>query len=240
MRASNQSEVLSLENASLDGEDFSGLRIRVLSVVSSRLRRCRFRNLRLDDASFGGGKAISRFVECSFDGSEINAGGGRARFERCSFRDCEIQDFFGARVSFVDCVFTGTIRKSVFYGNALEPGEDWLNEFRGNDFSGARLDDVAFRGGIDLREQRLPEGAGYLLLGDAAAVVYRVQQRVREWSDLTLRRNALATLKDMEMDLESGQEQLFLQRDLGERGALGEAWAKVWEELQRTSSEAEA
>ncbi|MEV4171184.1 hypothetical protein [Nonomuraea sp. NPDC049709] len=50
-----------------------------------------------------------------------------------------------------------------------------------------------FRGGIDLDRQRLPEGAGHLVLRDAAHVLDRALRDVERWADAEDRDEALAT-----------------------------------------------
>jgi len=125
-----------------------------------------------------------------------------------------IQDFFGVTVEFIDCAFSGRIEKAVFQGSVPEEDRPQFgratNEFRGNDFGDAELVDVAFRGGIDLTEQKLPEGAGYLYLSDAADALGRARRSVVGWRDLDLRRKVLAILKGLEFDVDGGQSQLFL------------------------------
>ena len=56
----------------------------------------------------------------------------------------------------IDCIFSGTLHKVVFYGADPESGRH--NEFRGNDFRETLFDDVGFREGIDLTLQRFPAG----------------------------------------------------------------------------------
>ena len=84
------------------------------------------------------------YEACSFDGSKIDCGApGVARFVGCTFRDVHFVSFFGLSVSMIDCVFSGRLQKVAFYG--ANPESRKRNEFRGNDFRDARLDDVAFR-----------------------------------------------------------------------------------------------
>jgi uncharacterized protein YjbI with pentapeptide repeats len=123
--------------------------------ISSSFKQCSFERLSIRSASFGGGRNESVYEACNFDGSKIECGAaGVARFVGCSFRDTYVFNFFGLSVSMIDCVFSGTLQKVAFYGT--NPENRKRNEFRGNDFSEALLNDVAFREGIDLTLQRFP------------------------------------------------------------------------------------
>jgi hypothetical protein len=86
---------------------------------------------------------------------------------------------------FIDCTFTGRLQTCIFNGTVSEEDRPWVgrerNEFRGNDFSGAELVDVAFRTGIDLDQQRLPTGPDYLYVPDAAAAIERAQRGLADW-----------------------------------------------------------
>ncbi len=99
------------------------------------------------------------------------------------------------------------------------PEEDrpWVgrerNEFRGNDFSGCDLVDVAFRTGIDLSQQKLPTSPEYLYLSAAAAAIERARAAVNGWYDAELREEGLLLLKVEESELARGQQQLLLRSD---------------------------
>lgn len=84
----------------------------------------------------------TEFVECSFDGAFLkDVSPGRSTFRRRSFRDVKIFNFRCHEAEFIDCVFTGRIRHAIF--DATLWNSEGLgrtrNEYRGNDFSGARL-----------------------------------------------------------------------------------------------------
>jgi hypothetical protein len=205
---------LEFVDANLECESFAQLTLREFMSTRSTFRDCRFERMTIKRACFGGGTVASEYVDCVFDGSRINATTpGTARFLRCSFREVHIQDFFGLTCGFVDCVFSGTIEKAVFQSKLLGPHRDRFgrseNDFRGNDFSGAKLGDVAFRGGIDLTSQNLPSGPEFIYLPDAALAVARGWRFAVGMSDLDLRSRTLAFLRSLERDIE-GQEQLFI------------------------------
>ncbi len=146
-----------------EGADWSGQTFENFIPVGCEFRSCSFENAIFKTACFGGGLEDSLYVNCSFDRSTIWAmAAGNARFEACSFRDVEVFQFFAHSIEIIDCVFSGIVKQAYFNGTV--PVEDAgalgrkTNEFRGNDFSGATFVDVAFRTGIDLSQQKLPEG----------------------------------------------------------------------------------
>jgi hypothetical protein len=207
-----------LSREKLRGADFSGRGLEQFSSEGSRLEACQFDKMRIQSASFGAGRAPSEYVECRFDGARIRFGpGGSARFVGCSFRDVDLRDWFCFRVELVDCVFTGRMRHSFFNGTVPEHERAFVgrerNEFRGNDFSGMKLEDVGFRTGIDLTQQRLPSGPEYLYLPDAAAAVQRARAEVVQWDDLDRRREAMVFNNGLEEDVAKGQRQLLLRPD---------------------------
>jgi hypothetical protein len=87
-----------------------------------------------------------------------------------------------------------------------------VNEFRGNDFSGMELVDVAFRTGVDLSLQRLPSGPGYLYVPDADAAVRRAREVVEAWMDAGLRKVASPMLMTLQMEVDGGQRRLLLRK----------------------------
>ena len=227
---------LQFDKQELVGEDFCGLKLGRFTAIQSDFRNCRFEKLKIDQACFGAGTKQSQYLDCSFDGSTLRAiAPGIARFVRCSFRNVRIREFFGLNVEFVECVFTGRIEKAVFQGRLPEShGAEFgrkENEFRGNDFRGAELIDVAFRGGIDLDRQLLPDGPDYLYVPNAPDALEKVKRRVIAWRDLELRRLALAIIKVWEWEVDGGQKQLLLTRG-GVVAAQREAADLLFQELR--------
>ena len=207
-----------LEGANLVGEDYSGRDLMQFCTIGCRLERCRFNRARIRDTQFGSGRAMSEFIECSFDGATMIHGGSLTRFVRCSFRDVDLRDWMCHAVEMVDCVFTGRMTRCIFNGTVPVEQRPLVgrerNEFHGNDFSGVDLVDVAFRSGIDLTQQRLPTGPEYLYLPDAAEVVRKARAEAATWSESDLRERALRLLKMWEeVELRGGQRQLFLRSD---------------------------
>jgi hypothetical protein len=199
-------------------EDFSRRTLAYFGAVGCQFERCRFDGDRIEDASFGAGRKISYYAECSFDGARINSSiGGYARFERCSFRDVDIHELFSFAIEFVDCTFSGRLRKGVFNGTPLDKDVKVVrrrhNEFHGNDFSAMELRDVDFRTGIDLRQQRLPVGSQYVYVPDAEAALRRARAAIKTWSDPEWRRDGLRFVEMYEDDVRKGQRQLFIRPD---------------------------
>ncbi|MEX2247854.1 MAG: hypothetical protein WEC75_14355 [Dehalococcoidia bacterium] len=129
-----------LDHARLRGADFSGRELTYFGAHGSRLEACRFEDTRIESGSFGAGREMSEYVECSFDGARIwFVPGGYARFVRCSLRNAELYDWFCFAVEMVDCIFSGRIVKSVFNGTVPKDDRRAVrrerNEFHGNDFS---------------------------------------------------------------------------------------------------------
>jgi len=155
----------------------------------------------------------SSYVDCCFDGAEIFASNpGNARFQRCTFRNAKIQVFRGLDVEFIDCLFSGVIKKGFFNGTphrdtVAPPISRAQNEFRGNDFSGAKLLDVGFRTGIDLRLQRLPKGDDYIYVEEGKKFVQNLPSL-----ELTEKYGNLfgAIEKILRDKVTQGQQQIFL------------------------------
>lgn len=216
-RKIDPNEFIDLDHVHLDSADFSRRSLSMFGSVGSRLVKCRFDNAQIDDASFGAGREMSEYIECSFDGLRFWHGSGFARFVRCSFKDIDVQNWLCFGTEMIDCVFSGRMKRCIFNGTPMEEQRTFLgrerNEFHGNDFSGADLVDVAFRTGIDLTKQRLPSGPQYLYLPDAPAAFALAKSAAQQWSDPGLRKEALSFLDSESFELKGGQHQLLLRAD---------------------------
>jgi uncharacterized protein YjbI with pentapeptide repeats len=177
---------LFLDHLRLREADYSGRELLSFGAYGCRFERCNFNNLRADSVSFGSGMELTEYIDCTFDGLRFSHSiGNVARFVRCSFRDIKVRKWTCFEAEFIDCTFTGRLQTCIFNGTVSEEDRPWVgrerNEFRGNDFSGAELVDVAFRTGIDLDQQRLPTGPDYLYVPDAAAAIERAQRGLADW-----------------------------------------------------------
>lgn len=210
-----EDDAIYFEHVALRDHNFSGIKHKRWRVVESRFERCRFEGLRVEDFSFGSGRKMSEYVECSFDGSRIKALiPGRVRFIRCSFRNVRLRDWICRDAEFIDCVFSGNLSEinfdaKVWPSDQLQLGRDH-NTYRGNDFSGAKLKGVAFKGGVNLLDQRLPQGEGYLLLEQAEPVIQEALARVLAWPSSEERHIAKTDLEIYLDYIREGQWQLLL------------------------------
>jgi hypothetical protein len=178
----------------------------------------------------------ARFVSCSFDGMTIDGSisAGQALFERCTFRDILMRAWFPSVAEFVDCVFTGRIQGSRFFGTPFGPLANRLsptrkrNRFSGNSFVGASLVDTAFSYGIDLSDQHLPSGEDYILIDDLPGVLDRALRAVSAWGDPERRRLGLVMLGGVKDEVESGQRQVFMNRGVFSRTVPPDVSTEIW------------
>jgi hypothetical protein len=162
------------------------------------------------------GRATSEYVDCSFIGSKIHMGpGGYARFVHCNFEDVLIDNWFCFAVELVECTFSGRLRKAVFNGRVPPEMQDIAgrkeNRFEGNDFSRAKLLDVAFRTGIDLSGQRLPSGSEYTFLSHASSAVRQARISYNALDDPEVKKKVRGFLAAMEQEVANGQMQLLIR-----------------------------
>lgn len=243
-RRSEPSEDLIFDHVREVDADFSGRRLNSLRAIGCRFERCRFDRTRAEAVTFGAGMELTEYVDCSFDGARFKSvAAGFSRFVRCSFRDVDLKGLGDDYLELVDCVFTGKLQSNVFWGAPPQPearqryesnvrflarqgrpeppGYRELalrpsNEFRGNDFSGAGLIGVSFRG-IDLAEQRLPTGEDYLYLPDAEAAINRALEMIGDRPEGPEVEKFLRGTLGRELSF--GQRQLHLrQTDFGSKG----------------------
>jgi hypothetical protein len=110
-------DALGLNHVTEVGADYSGRRLASLSVRGSRFERCRFDRMRAKAVAFSTGYDLTEYLDCTFDGARFpSVIAGFSRFVRCSFRDVDINGLGDDYLELVDCVFTGTLRSTVFRG----------------------------------------------------------------------------------------------------------------------------
>lgn len=112
------------------------------------------------------------YRDCVFDGADLRWVGAQfARFERCSFAKARLDDWRVSGAEFIDCRFSGRLFRVIFSGKPVLverlKGIRARNDFHGNDFRDADLDDCDFRHGIDLDANLWPEDGKYVILRDA-------------------------------------------------------------------------
>jgi uncharacterized protein YjbI with pentapeptide repeats len=218
-----------LDHVTMRGVDFSGLRFLWLLADDCRFIGCDFSRVRVERLPFASGGSL--FRDCRFDGASIGDF-GNVRLERCHFVDTDLEGWFTFAADIVDCRFAGRLTGVVFNGED-DTGRR-KNEFRGNDFREADLEDVAFRFGIDLDQQRLPQGPEYVRLRNLAACIETVR------ADVTDSPEALQML-DLVGEVYIGEEDVFAKRafvvDLADSPEVGERVVDLL--LQASSNEAQ-
>ncbi len=215
-----EDQIVRIDHATLQGMDYSNRKLVKFSAIGCRLENCKFDHVEINDASFGAGGEQSEYVDCSFDNARMTIPvGGYARFAGCSFRDVDIGSWICFAVEVIDCAFSGKLRGAIFNGTVPLENRKFANseknEFRGNDFSAVKFMDVTFRTGIDLTQQRLPSGPGYIYVPDPVAVLARSRQYVagNPGLELEVRHAAARTLERMQQTVDKGQKQLFISLD---------------------------
>ena len=148
----------------------------------------------------------SLFERCTFRGARLGDM-GRVRLEECDLTEADLRGWFAYDADIVNCRFGGRLSEVVFSGTDAEARR--RNDFHGNDFRAAELDDVSFSS-IDLdaptgeRPLRAPAALASRLT-DARAVV-------ASWPDPERRHEAESLLDALE-NVFAGEEDVFTRRD---------------------------
>jgi hypothetical protein len=192
--------------------DLSGLVLATFTAERSEFERCDFESATIHYGPLGLGGSL--FRDCRFDRADLRGvDPGEARFERCTFDEAKIAKWMTHCAEFVECRFATRIVDSVF---SAAPRNCSVrrkhNEFKGNDFSRAELVDTVFVGGIDLDDQKLPAGDGYVRIRNAQDRLDRARASVEEWEDPDERRLALVEIEALSRFAED-QEELFVRRE---------------------------
>ena len=105
----------------------------------------------------------------------------------------------------------------------------------GNDFSSAVFDDSDFRGGVDLRKQKLPGGEEYALALDGDAALQRATALVDSWGESRAGdvEAARSWIKIWQRGVDAGQPQLFI--DWPKKRISAEAWRDLRNVLKESS-----
>jgi hypothetical protein len=226
---------LRFEKRGVVDQDFSGLKLDSFCSISSKFMRCTFRQIHIADASFGAGRKRSLYRDCTFDGARFRAfAPGIATFENCSFRDVTISELFSNSADFVNCVFSGRLKKGVLHGKRPLEFRRWWersrNRIEDNDFSEVEFGDFDFAGGVDLTRQVLPPSPNFKVLWNGAESVRRARERVAGWAEGETKRVALVILDSLDLTVAGGQRHLLFR--VYPRGQLAEASARLAEELR--------
>jgi Pentapeptide repeats (8 copies) len=213
--------------------DFRSVDLADFQANGTRFVACDFSYARVK--GFLGIRRQTIFEDCRFERTRLrDVQPNQARFVRCEFIDADLFGWSAVAAEFIDCRFTGKLRRCKFWGHPwgewLEPGNlrppRTVNEFRGNDFSEADLDDVGFVGGIDLDQQILPTGPQYVRLDRAQQRIVRTRQIVASWKADDVRTEAEILLDAYTDDEISAQGELFANR--WETDVPREIASRIW------------
>ena len=230
-----------LQGARVADVDFGRAAFDRLSPSACVFESCDFRNVKLDRRMLPLFKAKRRnvFRRCRFDGADMRSiDPGSSRFEGCTFDGADLDGWTATAAEFIDCHFAGRLTHVRFYGKPWGPGAAELipartkNEFRGNDFRGAELVDVAFLMGIDVAKQRWPDGDEYVRLDRIHQRLTRGRTEILRWKDLEARGEALQMFQSLSF-LYMQQNEIVARRKDPEATAAPEVQAKVWDALAR-------
>lgn len=219
-------------DARVSGCDLSGQRVPIFQAAATTFESCDFSRVRLDAATLGA-LPFATYRDCRFTDADLSrAIPGIARFERCQFENTRIDGWFGFQAEFVACTFSGPIRSVRFYG-LVQPGElvprlgRGVNEFHGNDFRRADLEDVEFVGGIDLDQQRWPASPGYRRIDRLPDRLQAARHVVERWPPSPDRDAALAELATL-AEVYRGQASV-IHRSGGRSGLFDRIWTIIQE-----------
>ncbi|HET8567957.1 MAG TPA: hypothetical protein VFM93_03100 [Candidatus Limnocylindria bacterium] len=230
-----------LERGTIEGVDFHKAAFEQITPTACLFVDCDFSGLVFDAryAALFGSRMQSVFRSCRFDGADLRKSGpGQSRFEGCSFDEAMLDGWTSLAGEFIDCTFSGTIRKAKFHGrphgalaSALAPART-QNEFRGNDLSRVRLVDTSFVHGIAFDGQRWPEGGEERL--------DHIQQRLERARLEVMRQSAEARAPAVALLMHLGsvygeqRELLRAQYDGSTSTVPPELRSSVWALLTRT------
>lgn len=205
MRFEPETPNVVFEGVTAERVDFSGLSFWSFTAEGCRFIECDFSRVQVEWLPFANGDSL--FRDCRFEGARIGDFGD-VRLERCQFVDAYLEGWFTFAADLVECRFAGRLNGVVF--NGRDDTGRGRNEFVGNDFREADLDDVDFRD-IDLDAQLLPEGDEYIRLRDVQERVKAVRKIVKKWPQDAARADAEEMLRLVESVYED-ESDIFTKR----------------------------
>lgn len=202
-----------VENEAIENQVYDDPRIQHFVAVSSRFTACEFRRLRISQGSFGGGFGTSSYKNCVFDACDIRMiAPGRATFVGCHFRDIRLVGWICHEVEFVDCSFSGQMKRMIFNAALSSRDRSSLsrerNRYENNDFRQCRFEDVSFRGGILLMPELLPTDPGGVFIPNSG-VIQSALADLRQRSGVKGLNYAIDRLEIAMLHAEGGQEQFY-------------------------------
>lgn len=171
--------------------------------------------MRIGDACWGAGRHRSTYRHCRFDGIHFHSRApGNARFVSCAFEEVVIHEFLAHDVELIGCTFSGRLDGGFLNGSRIREDlrlfDRKRNRIVGNDFGRCELRDFAFRSGIDLDLQVLPQGPRYLHLRDPRQAIRAVQRDLPRWEEAEERRLGQVVLDAWGFEAGRGQKQIFI------------------------------
>ncbi|MBQ1049289.1 hypothetical protein KBX50_12560 [Micromonospora sp. C51] len=251
------------DHAHIVGVDYAEQGLKGFTAIGSTFTRCSFDGLRLKGASFGAGMEQTTYVDCTFDNAQISGSAGFSRFVNCDFRGTRISNLVTDYWELIGCRFTGFIKSITFWGapppgsaNSYASNVRWLeregkaeppgyrdlalrpiNVIDRNDFSGASFSDVAFRRGVDLSRQRLPDSSDYLYVPGAEQALLKALEEISSGAahdETGLSESMIRSM--MEREVTAGQKQFFLREaDYARKGVIPQYVKTVFELLRQGS-----
>lgn len=230
-----------LQRATVADVDFARAAFDRLAPTGCTFVSCDFRRATLDKRLMPLFRAKERnvFRGCRFDGVDLRGVDPRAsRFESCVFDGVDLSGWSTTTAEFVDCHFGGRTAHVRFYGRPWGPAAAELdpkrsvNDFHGNDFTGAELVDVTFVMGIDVGKQRWPEGKEYVRLDRIHQRLTRGRADILRWKDLERRSEALQMVQALSF-LYMQQNDVVSRRVEPGSPTPADIQTVVWETLAR-------
>jgi len=169
---------------------------------------------------------------------------GNARFEQCDFSGARIEEWTSSIAEFIDCRFAGKLLRCKFWGRPWGPLGEALrpkrqrNEFRGNDFRDAELDDCSFVGGIDVSAQLWPNSPQYIRLTRLRERIAAAAREIASWPIGPERKDAEVMLTVLSEPSELEQDEALFRK--GNLPMAAETQERVWSLLERDLLDASA
>ncbi|TWE10092.1 pentapeptide repeat-containing protein [Rudaeicoccus suwonensis] len=210
---------LRLRKKNFEHANFGERNYIVFNSAGCKFEYCSFDNTVISGAVFGSGGpdnvGRSTYRKCTFNNAKIDVSvTGFASFYQCSFEQSDISHLNARSADFVDCIFSGTIRHSIFAGAMDEryrtPGDRTINHIDGNDFSEATLVNVTFELGVDLNRQKLPLSEDYFYFPDAKGALERAAAALSKFPPDAYP-SARAFVKVRKSSLSRGQSQILVR-----------------------------
>ncbi|NEC66604.1 pentapeptide repeat-containing protein [Streptomyces sp. SID9727] len=158
-----QLERATVSNCVFDYANIDGMECRGTDFEQCSFTKASLRNAQLSTPS---DKKYSVFTRVSFSRTDLRGAGCQdASFDHVTFDKASLGAISFRGSNFIECTFSGTLQKVVFWNISMTGRKVPSNSMDGVDFTAATLRDVEFRG-IDLSRVTLPEGDPHVTVGN--------------------------------------------------------------------------